>query len=174
MSIGRFALRVTIGGLFVGHGLQKLTGSFGGPGLAGTEQMMTSLELYPPHLQALAAGATETAAGAMLTAGLLTPIASAGLVGVMTTAIRTVHAPNGLWNAKGGWEFNAVMIAAALTLAEEPGRGSLDAAFGRARWGSTWAVAALVGGMLASTATIAVGRRMARAAAEHEETAEGA
>jgi len=36
MSSGRFVLRVTVGGLMLGHGLQKLNGSFGGPGLEAT------------------------------------------------------------------------------------------------------------------------------------------
>lgn len=161
MGIGRFALRAVVGGLFVGHGLQKLKGSFGGPGIEGTEQMMESLGLHPPHTHALAAGVTETACGAMLAAGAFTPAAAAGLIGVMTTAVRKVHAPNGVWNANGGWEFNAVMMAAAFALAEEPGGCSLDALMGRSRWGGKWAVAALVGGVAASTATIAYGERMA-------------
>lgn len=33
MSIGRLVARVTIGGLFIGHGTQTLYGWFGGPGL---------------------------------------------------------------------------------------------------------------------------------------------
>ncbi len=168
MGIGRVALRATVGGLFVGHGLQKLRGSFGGPGMAGTEAMMDSLRMHPPRVHAAAAGWTETVAGAMLAVGALTPAASAGLIGVMTTAIRKVHAPTGVWNTDGGWEFNAVMIAAAAALAEEPGRGSVDAIFGRARWGSRWAVAALVAGVAASTATIAYGERQARAASAAE------
>ncbi len=35
---------MTIGGLFVGHGMQKLRGWLGGPGLEGTRQMMDGLE----------------------------------------------------------------------------------------------------------------------------------
>ncbi|MGH3445968.1 MAG: DoxX family protein, partial [Nocardioidaceae bacterium] len=115
----RLVARGVIGGLFVGHGLQKLQGWFGGPGPEGTEQMMDSLDLHPPRQNALAAGATETVGGALLALGLATPMASAALIGVMTTAIRTVHGPKGIWNAKGGWEFNAVMIAALAVLAEE-------------------------------------------------------
>ncbi len=33
MSVGTTALRLVVGGIFVAHGLQKLTGAFGGPGL---------------------------------------------------------------------------------------------------------------------------------------------
>ena len=95
MSIGRLAARTLIGGLFIGHGTKKLFGWFGGPGRAGTEAMMEFIEMRPAKVQALAAGATETAGGALLAAGLATPLASAALTGVMTTAIRKVHLPNG-------------------------------------------------------------------------------
>src|SRR3712207_8668934 len=86
MQIGRLAARVVIGGLFVGHGTQKLFGWFGGPGVSGTEQMMASLDLQPPRQHALAAGVTETAGGALLAAGLATPPAASGLIGTMITA----------------------------------------------------------------------------------------
>jgi len=118
MSVGRFAARVGIGGLFIGHGTQKLKGWFDGPGLEGTETMMASLNMHPPRRNALAAGVTETAGGALLVLGLATPLASASLIGTMITAIRKVHLPNGPWAAKGGWEYNAVLIAALVALAE--------------------------------------------------------
>ncbi len=37
MSVGRLGARLLIGGLFIGHGTQKLFGWFGGPGRAGGE-----------------------------------------------------------------------------------------------------------------------------------------
>lgn len=163
MSIGRFALRATVGGLFIGHGMQKLKGWFGGPGPEGTEEMMKSLNLHPPKLQALAAGIGETVSGAMLAAGVLTPLASAGIIGIMSTAIRKVHAPNGVWNANGGWEFNAVMIASAVALADEPGSCSIDRRMGREKWGAKWAIGALIAGTLASSAMISYGEKMADA-----------
>src|SRR5690348_16700446 len=98
MQIARFIARLTIGGLFIGHGTQKLMGWFGGPGLEGTDQMMQALELHPPRSNALAAGITETAGGALVAAGLCTPLGASGLIGVMTTAIRKVHWSKGVWN----------------------------------------------------------------------------
>src|SRR5829696_2994834 len=94
MDIGRLAARVVIGGLFVGHGTQKLFGWFGGPGLEGTEQMMGALEMRPTRANALAAGISETAGGAMVALGAATPAAAASLIGTMATAIYTVHKPN--------------------------------------------------------------------------------
>ena len=161
MSITKTLLRVTVGGLFVGHGLQKLTGSFQGPGLEGTEQMMGALDLHPARRQALAAAWTETAGGAALALGAATPVAAAGLVATMVTAVRKVHAAKGLWNTEGGFEYNAVLVAALATFAESPGRASLDAAVGRSRWGVGGAAVALLGGVAASYAVTTLSRRAA-------------
>ena len=56
--------------------------------------------------------------GALLAAGLATPAAAAAITGVMATAIRTVHQPNGPWVTENGWEYPAVIIAAVLAIAE--------------------------------------------------------
>ena len=79
----------------------------------------------------------------------------------MLTAIRKVHAKNGLWNSKGGVEFNLVLIAAAVLAAERPGKASVDAGFGRSKWGAGWAVFAVLAGVLGSSLAIAAGRRFA-------------
>ena len=71
------------------HGTQKLFGWFGGPGIPGTTKMMASLDLYPPKANAYAAGISEAGSGLLFALGLGTPAASAGLIGVMTTAIKT-------------------------------------------------------------------------------------
>jgi putative oxidoreductase len=160
MNIGRLTARVLIGGLFVGHGTQKLFGWFGGPGLEGTEAMMESLEMRPARHNALAAGLSETAGGALLVAGAATPLAAASLIGTMITAIRKVHQPNGVWAAQGGWEYNAVLISALVALIDGgPGDVSVDAALGREAWGPAWALSGLGLGALASTAAVALGRR---------------
>jgi putative oxidoreductase len=160
MNIGRLAARVVIGSLFVGHGTQKLFGWFGGPGLEGTEQMMGALEMRPTRPNALAAGITETAGGALLVAGAATPLAASALIGTMATAIRKVHAPKGVWAAEGGWEYNAVLIAALTALIDSgPGDLSVDKAMGRDGWGPAWALGGLGVGIAASSAAIAMGRR---------------
>jgi putative oxidoreductase len=162
MNVARLTARVIIGGLFVGHGTQKLKGWFGGPGIEGTAGMMGALEMHPPRRQAMTAGLTETVGGAMLAAGLATPLASSALIGTMITAIRKVHLPKGPWVTEGGYEYNLVLIAALLALAEEgPGDVSLDNALGTEKTGPLWALAALALGAGASTAAIEVGRRSA-------------
>ncbi|MBO0771158.1 MAG: DoxX family protein [Actinobacteria bacterium] len=172
MSYTRLLARAVIGGLFIGHGTQKLFGWFGGPGPQGTEQMMDKLEMEPRRAQALAAGMTETVSGSLLALGLATPAAAAGLTGVMLTAIRKVHFRNGPWNTNGGYEYNLVLIAALLTLADGgPGELSLDRALGIDRTGPEWALAALIAGAAGSAIAIEFGRR--RAAREQAATGPG-
>lgn len=160
MDIGQFAARAVIGGLFVGHGTQKLFGWFGGPGLAGTEQMMGALDMRPTRANALAAGISETGGGALIVLGAATPAAAASLIGTMATAIHKVHQPHGPWVAQGGWEYNAVLIAALTSLVDVgPGDISVDAWLGRDAWGPRWAVGGLAVGLAASAAAVALGRR---------------
>lgn len=176
MRFGRLLLRMVIGGLFIGHGTQKLFGWFGGPGIDATAQGMERMEMRPPRHHALAAGATEAAGGTLLAAGLATPLAAAGLIGVMLTAIRKVHLRNGPWNADGGYEYNLVLIAALAGLVDGgPGALSLDRALGIHDTGPGWALAALGAGLAASAAAVEAGRRNATAAlARHGAAKHGA
>ncbi len=149
MKIGRLLLRLSVGGFFVGHGTQKLFGWFDGNGLDATAKGFEALGLRPGRPNAIAAGMAEAGGGALLAAGLATPLAASVLTATMLTAIETVHAKNGPWLSKGGYEYNVVLIAAALALVEVgPGGLSLDAARGRERSGSAWALAALLVGAL--------------------------
>jgi putative oxidoreductase len=160
MEIGRLAARAVIGGLFIGHGTQKLFGWFGGPGLSGTEQMMGALEMRPTKANAIAAGVSETAGGALLVLGAATPAAAASLIGTMATAIHKVHRPNGPWVAQGGWEYNAVLIAALTALIDAgPGDLSVDALAGRDEWGPAWALGGLAVGGAAAALAVTLGRR---------------
>jgi putative oxidoreductase len=149
MKIGRLLLRATVGGFFIGHGVQKLFGWFGGSGLEGTAEGFEQLGLRPAKANAVAAGLAETGGGALMVVGLETPLAAALLTATMLTAIKTVHFKNGPWAAEGGYEYNVVMIAAALALADlGPGPLSLDAARGRERSGSRWTLSVLAAGVI--------------------------
>jgi putative oxidoreductase len=143
MKIARLLLRLTVGGFFFGHGTQKLLGWFGGHGIEPTAQMFESLGMRPGRRNAIAAGAAEAAGGAGIALGLATPLAAGALTSVMLTAINRVHLKNGPWVANGGYEYNAVLIAAVLAITEVgPGKLSLDHALGNERSGPGWALAA--------------------------------
>ena len=126
-------MRILIGGLFFGHGTQKLFGWFGGHGPEGTGQFFESLGLRPGKANAITAGAAEAGGGVLLATGVATPAAGAALHGVMTSAIKHVHAEKGPWSTEGGWEYNAVLMAAIFAIVER-------------RSGLRWALASLAAG----------------------------
>jgi putative oxidoreductase len=122
--------------------------------------MMGTLDMRPTRANALAAGLSETAGGALLVAGAATPLAASSLIGTMFTAIHKVHKPQGPWVTQGGWEYNAVLIASLVALVDAgPGDLSVDKALGRDEWGPLWALGGLALGAAASSAAIAVGAR---------------
>jgi putative oxidoreductase len=148
MKIGRLLLRLIVGGFFFGHGTQKLFGWFGGHGLEGTGQFFeNAVGLRPGRHHALAAGLGEAGGGSLLALGAATPLGAAAITATMLTAINRVHLKNGPWVSDSGYEYNLVLIAAALALAETgPGSPSIDSALGIEASGSKWAIlAALLG-----------------------------
>lgn len=162
MASGRLILRATVGGLMAAHGLQKLKGSFGGPGLQGTEKMMGSIGMHPAKAQALAVALSETIGGGLTAAGFLSPLGPAMLTGTMAVAIQKVHAKNGVWVSSGGFEYNLTLMAAAFALAAEgPGPVSVDGLLRKQRSGLTWAVLQLALGLGGAAATLAVADKMA-------------
>jgi putative oxidoreductase len=131
MKLGLTAFRAALGAVFIAHGTQKLFGWFGGPGLGGAAQGFESMGLKPGKRNAVLAGASETAGGAMLATGFLTPLGSAATIAVMGQAIRTVHWDKGFFNTQGGYEFNLMLAASSFALADTgPGPWSLDRALG--------------------------------------------
>lgn len=114
-----------------GHGAQKLFGSFEGPGVEGTEQMMESMDLKPGRPWAIVGGASEFGGGVLTTLGMLNPLGPIGIIGAMAMATIKVHGVKPIWAQEGGGELpvtNAA-IATALTMAG-PGKYSVDHALG--------------------------------------------
>lgn len=129
-SLALLALRILIGGLFIGHGAQKLFGWFGGYGLAGTGAWMDSIGLRPGRQMALLAGLSEVVGGLLLILGLLLPVAALLIGGAMLIAIVKVHGKNGIWSQNNGFEYNLVLLVLVVALALlGPGGISLAAAF---------------------------------------------
>ena len=148
MEVGLLILRIVVGGLFIGHGTQKLFGWFGGPGPdrfgAGLERM----GYRPGRPLAILAGAAETGGGSLLLLGFLTPLGAAAVIGMMLNATVAVHARNGLWNSNGGFEFPLTNAAVAAALAfVGPGRYSVDRAMGWDPSGLVWGFDAIALGL---------------------------
>ncbi|MFC4055225.1 DoxX family protein [Actinomadura syzygii] len=148
VSAGLLLVRVVVGLTLAAHGYNKF---FGGGRIPGTARWFESIGMRPGRLHALAAASTELGAGVLFAAGLLTPLAAAGFVGLMLVAAWTVHRANGFFSAGNGWEYNLVLAVAAAGVATTgPGDWSLDAAAGLDIGG--WGLLVAAGGGLAAGA----------------------
>ena len=123
------SLRVVIGLIVAGHGLQKAFGWWGGPGMTGWVGAMNRMRIRPATPWAWISMLSEVLGGIGLAVGLLTPLPSLAIAGSMLVAIALVHWPRGFWVTKGGYEFNLSILAAIAAIAiAGPGSLSLDAA----------------------------------------------
>jgi putative oxidoreductase len=159
MELALLALRLVVGLGFAAHGAQKLFGAFGGHGLDGTAAGFEQIGLRPGKLHARVAGSAELFGGLLIALGLLTPLAAAALIGVMTAAVITVHLPKGFFNANGGYEYNLVLVAALFALAGVgAGEWSLDRGLDLDLASTGWALGALGVGVLGGLGAIFSGR----------------
>lgn len=171
MEAGFLLIRVVLGAIMAAHGAQKLFGWFGGPGLAGTEGWLQSMGFKPARLHAVVVGLAEFGGGALLALGLLTPLGAAAVAGVMFVAIATVHWSNGFFNGSGGYEFNLLIVVAAIALAiTGPGEISIDHLAGWTLSGTEWGLAAL--GVSAAIAGWVLARRKPLRAQAQEQSDE--
>ncbi|HKY97632.1 MAG TPA: DoxX family protein [Gemmatimonadaceae bacterium] len=120
VDTGLAILRVVIGAIFVAHGGQKLF-VFGLDGVAGAFGQMgiPMAGILGPFVAFV-----EFFGGLALVSGLLTRLASLGLLSTMVVAILKVHLPNGFF-APNGIEFPLALIGGTALLALT-GAGSLS------------------------------------------------
>jgi putative oxidoreductase len=128
INLALLALRCAVGAVLLAHGINHI---YGGGKIAGTARWFASLGMRPGILHAWVASITEVVGGAMLVAGLLTPLAGAAVVGVMLVAWITNHRGNGffIFRPGEGWEYVMTLTFVGLALAVVgPGEWSLDEA----------------------------------------------
>lgn len=142
-------LRVALGAMIIAHAWNHV---FGGGRIAGTGRWFASMGLRPGRLHAVLASTTELLAGGLLIVGFLTPVACAGILGIMVVAWVIAHARNGffIFRPGQGWEYVMVVSVVSLGLATlGPGEWSLDHALDVA-WsplaGLVWCAALGLGG----------------------------
>jgi putative oxidoreductase len=174
MDAGVLVLRLVVGLLIAGHGVQKVSFRLGGDGLAGGTEEFRRDGFRGGRLTALVAGASQIGSGLFLAAGLLTPLAAMAAMGVMTVA-GSVKGAKGLWVQHDGYEYPLVLVAVSAALAlTGPGRWSADHAAGIVPWPEWVAVAALVLGPVSGLLTRLVLHRPVTApeGTRHAQTAE--
>jgi putative oxidoreductase len=125
-DIGLLILRWALGGIFLAHGAQKLFGAFGGPGPDGFAKTLGNMGFEQNAILALVTGGTELGAGALLVLGLFTPLAAAGVVGLMANVV-FLKLGAGFFAASGGFELEATLGVLGVGLMfTGPGRVALD------------------------------------------------
>jgi len=116
LNLGLLMLRLCLGLFLAYHGYNKF---FGGGRIPGTARWFASMGMKWPKAQALLAACTEVGAGVMFAIGLFTPLAAAGIIGVMLVAIYTEHWKVGffIFKPNQGWEYCATIAIGALAVA---------------------------------------------------------
>jgi putative oxidoreductase len=158
-NLGMLVLRLVFGLSLVAHGYNKV---FRGGKLAGTARWFEGIGMKWPMWQARLAASTEIGSGLLLAAGLLVPLAGAGMIGLMVVAVVVAHRKNGffIFNPGEGWEYCAAIATAAWVIATVgPGEWSLDHAFDIEWTGWSRAIVAGVLGVGGAALQLAVSYR---------------
>jgi putative oxidoreductase len=164
MDLALLLARLLFGLGLAGHGVQKVFGWFGGPGIAGAGAMFETLGFRPGRFFATAAALTELASAALVVLGLLGPVGPALMVLIMIVACAAAAA-NGFFAIHNGCEPAALYGMGGVLLAfTGPGRYSLDRLLGL-MWLSTEQTAWIaLGAALAAALLNIAARRRPRAA----------
>lgn len=152
VDLGLLVLRAVFGLFLAAHGWNKF---FGPNGLSGTSRWFAGIGMRHPTLQARAAATTEVVAGVSFALGLLTPLAAAGIIGVMVVAWYSEHRTRGffVFRPGQGWEYVASIAAAAFAVGTiGAGDVSIDHALGLDVDG--WWGAVIAGGLGVTAAVL--------------------
>jgi putative oxidoreductase len=129
LHASRLPVRLALGSTMLYHGVSKLRGD----GPMQTAQFFEQIGIRPAKGWAIATGVTETLAGALAVLGIATRPAAVAVLVTQAVAVARVHGPKGFDVAKGGYEYNLLLMAVATALlVGGPGRLSAHEALERA------------------------------------------
>jgi putative oxidoreductase len=154
-DVGLLVLRLAVGGTFLAHGLQKVFGLWGGPGINGFADFLQSQGYTQTFALAWLTGLGELVGGAFVILGVLTPLAAAGLLGIAINVV-LLKLGNGFFvavppGAQPGFELEFVLgMAAGALVLTGPGRIALDNGRAWHRRPASWGVLCLVIGVAAA------------------------
>ncbi len=141
---GLLCLRVVVGIVFLGHGLQKfgLFDSGGYPNsIAAQEGLLAAFGYSSVTFLAWTITLAELVAGVSVLLGAATQLGAAIIFGIQVQFVLGLQWDGGLFGnaSSGGFEFSLVAMAIAAALAfAGPGRASVDAAVGWKWSGLRW------------------------------------
>jgi putative oxidoreductase len=152
-DLGLLLLRLVVGVVFIGHGLQKAFGWWGGAGLDGFRTALADAGYEHAGVLTYFGAGAQIVAGVLLVLGLFTPVAAAGALAYVINSLLVIVAyqqaegylavfgPNGI-------EYLLVLVTAvAVVILAGPGRYGFDAGRGWARRPFVGSVVALVLGV---------------------------
>lgn len=116
-SWGLTILRIGLGLIMIPHGMQKLFGSFGGPGLQNWAGMLGSMGFQPPMFWAVVGALVEFLGGIFLVFGFFTHITAILIAIQMLVAIVKVHLSKGFFSFNGGYEYALALFIMAICIA---------------------------------------------------------
>ena len=126
IDLALLIFRCGIGAVMLAHGVNHVVG---GGKIGGTAGWFGSMGMRWPLFQAWFASLTEIGAGILLIVGFLTPLAGAGVIGVMAVAWAINHRGNGffIFRPGEGWEYVMTLALCGLLVGTiGPGQWSLD------------------------------------------------
>ncbi|HEX9833205.1 MAG TPA: DoxX family protein [Mycobacterium sp.] len=138
-DLGLLVLRLGVGAILIAHGLQKAFGLWGGPGLDGWGDSLTSMGFKYADILTYVTTFGQIATGLLLVLGLFTPVAAAGalaylVTGLLAEAMAAHEAARLASFLTDGHEFKLFLACAvAALILTGPGRYGLDAGRGWAR-----------------------------------------
>jgi len=157
-DLGLLLLRLAVGAMLIGHGLQKAFGWWNGPGFGGFSESLSDMGFRYADILTYVATAGQIAAGVLLVLGLFTPVAAAGALAYLINGVLAeatiAHQEARLSDfLTDGHEYKLVLICVvAAIILIGPGRYGLDAGRGWARRPFIGSFAALVLGIGAGVA----------------------
>lgn len=138
-DLGLLLLRLTLGVIFIAHGLQKAFGWWGGSGLEGFKTTLTEAGYQHAGVLTYVGAGAQIAAGVLLVLGLFTPLAAAGALafvvnGLLTTFDDQRREGGIVVLGSPGAEYLVVLaVVAAVVILAGPGRYGFDGGRGWAR-----------------------------------------
>lgn len=168
-DLGLLLLRFAVGGIVFAHGVQKVFGMWGYPGIGEFTRAVEGFGYQQASALAWAVGIAEVVAGAFVVLGVITPLAAAAilaikintvLVGLAGGAALLVQNATAAATTAAAVEGDVVLgVAAAALVLTGPGHIALDNGRTWHRRPAPWGVLALIIGIAAGVLVYVLLRR---------------